>query len=355
MRIHAVGLPHSAVDRFRNPDCAFTQRLLRWTQMMTARDHEVFLYHGVGGPVPEATRSFECLTEDEFARWFDYGKTHGLDTSVRGVPTFNRRVIKAMREQIQPEDFILLTWGRPQLPVAMAFPNNISIEGAIGYGDRVLNYAVFDTYTWMHYMYGKQGLDQGRFFDTAILGPFDPDQFLPAAPIGHFDGTPYLLHIARLTPLKGVQIAQELAEAVEMNLVVCGGGDESLLWSDRVRYMGVVDHKERARLLQGATALIAPTQYIEPGGQVVVEAAMAGVPAITTDFGCFLETNQRGWRAHIMSEFIVAAKMASTWDAEDRRQLQLWARDEYGYDWVGQQWENYLIRLHRLYGPGFYG
>lgn len=349
MRVHLVGLPHSATDGIRNPACAFTQRAMRWSDMMSQRDHEVCFYGGPGGAV-NCSEYVECVTEDEFARWYKGGDVHGLTAKQRGVPTFNRRVIAAMRERIEPEDFILITWGRPQLPVAEAFGRNISIEGAIGYGDRALAFAVFDTYTWMHWMYGKQGIAQGSFFDAAILGPFDPGQFLNASV--HDD---YLLFIGRLTALKGIGIAQDLAERVNMPLVVCGSGDESLLTSDNVDYRGLVDHKERASLLQRATALVAPTQYIEPGGQVVVEAAMAGVPAITTDFGCFLETNRHGWRCHVMSEFMLAAMLSRSWTLDDRRYLQEWARAEYGYDSVGAQWEDYLIRLSKLHGPGFYG
>lgn len=355
MRIHAVGVPHTQLTG-ENPDCAFTQRLMRWSEMMVGRGHEVFLY-GSEDSTAVCTEHIPCLTRDQYKRWFKSGAVHGTEPDQRGMPTYNRNLIREIGKRIEPGDFILITWGWPQVAVAQAFPNNTSIEGAIGYGSRVLDYAVYDSYMWMHYMYGKQSLAEGRFFDTAILGPFKPDEFLPAA-----DHESYLLHIARLTPLKGVGIAQALAEIVDLPLVVCGGGDESLLTSDNVDYRGVVSHEDRAKLLQHATALVAPTRYIEPGGQVVVEAAMAGVPSITTDFGCFLETNQHGWRCHTMSEFAAASTMAMGWMLDERQALQEWARNEYGYDHVGQQWENYLIRLARLRspdgvsaGPGFYG
>ena len=48
--------------------------------------------------------------------------------------------------------------------------------------------------------------------------------------------------------------------------------------------MGSVGVKERANLLFNADAVIVPTTYIEPFGGVVIEAMLAGTPAITTDF-----------------------------------------------------------------------
>lgn len=350
MRIHCVGVPHvKMTDDY--PDCAFTQRLMRFSEMMKGRGHDVFVY-GVEGGVPDCTEFIPCLSADDQETLFEDGKLHGDDPSMLGVKKFNLQVIMGLGDRLEDEDIVLLTWGWPQLEVANAFPGHLFIEGAIGYGSRVLPYAVFDTYTWMHYMYGKMGVDQGKFFDAAILGPFNDWQFLSAA-----DHDDYLLFIGRLTPLKGIGIAQDLAEKLGKRLVVCGRGDESLLTSDCVDYKGLVKFDERARLLQGATALIAPTQYIEPGGQVVVEASMAGVPAITTDFGCFVETNNPpfGWRAHTMSEFMIAAVLAGQLTLEDREYIQRCANAKYGYEAVGAQWEDYLLRCSRLFGPGFYG
>lgn len=351
MRIHCVGLPHVKMDT-SYPDCAFTQRLLRFSEMMTQRGHDVFLYGVPGATTPVCAEMVECLHPTLQEEMFEDGAIHGDDPTLQAVCWFNDNVIKSLRERLEPQDPVILTWGWPQLAVANAFPDHLFIEGAIGYGSRVLPHAVFDTYAWMHYMYGKQGETHGKFFDTAILGPFKPEQFLPVE--AHEE---YLLYIGRLIPEKGIGIAQSLAEIVDLPLYVCGRGDESLLTSDKVNYMGVVNFNKRAELLQHATALVAPTQYIEPGGQVVVEATMAGVPAITTDFGCFTETvnSVTGWRCRIMSEFGIAATLARRLPLQARQEIQAYGESVYGYDNVGEQWENYLLRCLKLFGPGFYG
>ena len=57
-----------------------------------------------------------------------------------------------------------------------------------------------------------------------------------------------------------------------------------------------------------AVALWAPTLYCEPFGGVVVEAAMCGTPAITSDFGALQEhviECLTGFTCRILSDFIV--------------------------------------------------
>lgn len=94
---------------------------------------------------------------------------------------------------------------------------------------------------------------------------------------------------------KGVGIAVEVAKRLGMKIKLAGQGLEKVgdheyegsgfrVNYEGIEYLGSVGVQERADLLAYADAVLVPTTYLEPFGGVVVEAMLAGTPAITTDF-----------------------------------------------------------------------
>jgi glycosyltransferase involved in cell wall biosynthesis len=104
----------------------------------------------------------------------------------------------------------------------------------------------------------------------------------------------------------------------------------------------------------GATALFAPTLYIEPFGNVVIEAQTCGTPTITTDWGAFTETNINGvtgYRCRNAMEFAAATEWVKDLDpvAIHKRAVSL-----YSLDAIAPQYEQYFARLLTLWGDGWY-
>ncbi|MFF5986215.1 glycosyltransferase [Prauserella flavalba] len=111
----------------------------------------------------------------------------------------------------------------------------------------------------------------------------------------------HLLYIGRLTEEKGVRLlmaAWDLLRArggVGLPLVVAGSGPldgEVAGWAREradVRYLGLRTRDECAELTARAAALVAPSQWLEGFGLVVVEAAAAGVPSVAAGHGAFVE------------------------------------------------------------------
>jgi glycosyltransferase involved in cell wall biosynthesis len=114
-----------------------------------------------------------------------------------------------------------------------------------------------------------------------------------------------------------------------------------------VELAGYVDVEQRKKLLAGAAALIAPTYYIEPFGNIVVEAAMSGTPVLTTDWGGFTETvvpGRTGFRCRSLEEFAQAVNRLPeihTWACRD------WAMKNYSDSVVHQQFDQYFKRIAR--------
>lgn len=328
--LHLVAIPGQPVSR-ANSSCAYTSKAWKFARMMD--DVTVYSAEGseVGVPVYPADIEF----------------SHDLPW-----PELNRPVIEAIRERAEPGDYVLSSFGAVQADLAeTGLP---VVEYGIGYGGTFADFRVFESYAWMHHVYGyetaQRGGDShscdGRFYDAVIPNYFDTDDF----PEG--GGGDYLLYVGRLTERKGIEVVLEVAKRTGMPLVAAGEGDLTL--PDWVDYRGKVGPDERAELMGEAKALIAPTLYLEPFGGVVVEAQLCGTPVITTDWGAFPETVEQGmsgYRCHLLREFIEATEKV---DHLDRKAIRERAISRYSLDAVRPQYETYFDRLSTLTGDGWY-
>jgi glycosyltransferase involved in cell wall biosynthesis len=315
--------------------------------MLTESGHEVFVY---GGPHTDtAGTDITVIDDDDRARWFgdetwDDTVFNEFDPVSAPWLTMNGRTIAAIAERIEPQDIIFLTMGTAQAAIQQAFPNHVVAECGVGY-EGVLNNTprCFESEAWRHYIYGRTGLADGRYFDTVIRNSFDPADYLLS------DGTgTYLLFLGRLTPRKGLEVVAELAK--HHKVITAGQGDPI----PGVEHVGVVRGAMKAALIAGARAVLCPTQYIEPFGGVAVEAMLSGVPVITSPFGAFTETvadGLSGFRCHTLDQY---RRAVDALDDLDPKTIRDWANDRYTLDVCARQYDRWLGRLATLYGAGWY-
>lgn len=117
----------------------------------------------------------------------------------------------------------------------------------------------------------------------------------------------YLLFLSKVRwKVKGVHWALEVARRTGLPLIVAGGWRPSL--RRNVRFVGMVGDERKRELLAGARALIFPTLWPEPFGNVVTEALAAGTPVITTNNGAMPElvTEEVGFRCDSVEEMVAA-------------------------------------------------
>jgi glycosyltransferase involved in cell wall biosynthesis len=348
MRFHVVAMPHTHVTRDFAVD-AFTEKVRRFSSMMHALGHEVFLY---AGEKSEATCSehIVCISEEQRAE--AVGDSHYVDVSYdpksKHWSLFNTNVINEIQKRIEPRDFICLTSGTSHQPIAEAFPNHMSVEYSVGYPGSFAKHRVFESYSWMHTIYAGNkhpAKVTGTFFDDVIYGFLEPEMFPYVE-----KPDDYFLYIGRVTQLKGVNIAAEVCEKLGKRLIIAGPGDPPQYGE----YVGSVDTKTRAELMGNATAVFAPTMYIEPFGYVVIESQMCGTPTITTDWGAFVETNINGltgFRCRTFEDFLVAANNVKELD---RNKIRNHAIENYTVDVAAEKYEKYFHRLEKLWGDGWY-
>lgn len=348
MRFHVIGLAHTQTT-VEYTSCAYTQKVRNFCRMMHKRGHEVYLYSGDQNDAP-CTEHIPCITESQRADSCKGKHFHHAphDPKAAHWITFNGNAIEALGSRARKGDFLCIIFGFAQKPIADAVRILKPVEYGIGYHATFAQHRVFESYAWMHSVYAadKRTSDRdGIWFDGVVSPYIDPDQFALAE-----KKRDYLFYMGRMIDRKGVKIAVEIAQATGRRLIGAGPGTAP----KGMHHIGEIGVEKRARTLARAHAVLMPTVYIEPGGNVAIEAMASGTPVITTDWGVFTETvveGVTGFRCRTLQEFVDAVNNAGSLDPHTMRQ---YAVNRFGLDVIGAEYERYFKRLSTLWGKGWY-
>jgi glycosyltransferase involved in cell wall biosynthesis len=357
LRFHLLGLAHLTTNR-KNSACAYTQKVVKLAEMLKKNGHTLYFYGVEGSEV--ACDEFVKVSTQALLRdtYLDYNQNKEFFKHDPGDPahqTFNVNAIREINSRKKERDILLCPMGNYQKPIADAV-NLLTVESGIGYTGVFSSFRVFESYAWMHYIYGLLRQDDGVWYDAVIPNYFEVEDF-PYQPCKE----DYLLYLGRIISRKGVQIASDVAKATGNRLVVVGQGTldnpvEGLKLGveKHLRYFPAVGPEERAQLLGKAKAVLMPTYYLEPFGGVNVEAQLCGTPVITSDWGAFPETvlhGITGYRCRTFEEFCWAVKNIHRIRYNDCRE---WAANNYSLERVGRMYEEYFRRIDTLFDQGWY-
>jgi glycosyltransferase involved in cell wall biosynthesis len=371
-------MPHVQVHR-KWSSCAYTMKDLKWSGAMSKRGHEVIVYGNEGSEV-EGAELVQLLTEEERASFFGpYDRQKLIDLRWDANEPYWRlqaeRAIPELKKRVKKGDFILSMSGNCHQPIANAFENCYSgtpteamwVEYGCGYYGVMSRYVVYESETHRSWLHGARDSKGENNDDAVVYNFFDLRDFVVdpskvSDKIKRIQEKPYFLFIGRVIESKGFQIADEVTQYIPgSRLVVAGPGEvhlqnltEDEKANDAVIHFGHATIEERAALMTGAIATIAPTRFREPFGGVAVEAQLCGCPAITTDHGAFVETTERQWRCVTHRDFVEACERAQKLTAIDRANIKIRAASLFSLEAVMPLYEKYFDRLYARWWAGYY-
>ena len=355
---HLLGLVHLPVSK-RYAGCAFTQKIVKLSTMLMSLGHDVILY-GAEGSDAECTKFVQTHTlndiRDEWGDgdnrfdvgydWRRHGFRHDFNTKRADVThKYYQNTSNYILDNASDDDFLLVTQGYYQKPIADAANLYLTCEPGIGYRGSFARFRAFESSYLQNFTYGSEHPFEcinGNYYDRVIPNYFDPNDF-PYSP----ETKDYYLYIGRMIERKGVMTAVKVVEHLDAKLILAGQGNMTIN-SPNCEFVGYVDPKERAELMRHAIATFVPTLYLEAFGGVHIESMLCGTPPITTNFGVFPGTIQHGVNGYLcntLNDFVIAARGARGIN----RGIVRKHGERYIMDNVKLEYQAWFDDLYRLY------
>ena len=269
-----------------------------------------------------------------------------IPTLPKEIKRFNEIAGEEIRKRASDGDLIVCFFGVDNQLACEMNPNCKPVEPSIGYRANGIfaPYRVFTSHANMHMFYGERGmLMSPSWFDDVIGNPFTISEFEY-----NEKKEDYFLFLGRVCEEKGIHLAIQATEKRDKKLIIAGPGSLKALGyekvPDHVEVCGVADAEQRKHLLKNAKALIGLTHYVEPFGNMIIEANLSGTPVITTDWGAFPEIvleGQTGYRVRDFKSLLTAIESIDKIASFDCREWGLNFSDEE----IHEQHRRYLEKV----------
>jgi len=206
-------------------------------------------------------------------------------------------------------------------PILITFHNTTHIQEHIDFYKEHKNLWQYD-----YVFISKNQKDPLKFFpnSTIIYNGID----IKKLPFKNEPGD-YLLFLGRITDFKGILEAIQIANLVNIKLVIAAKVDPTdedfynqkvkpLIDGVKIVYVGEVDFNQKIEYLKNALCLLFPIKWEEPFGLVLVEAMACGTPVVAFDRGSVSEIVEDGVTGFVVTNVDQAAEAISKIGQIDR-------------------------------------
>lgn len=369
--IHVIAPFHSRLQKEQWSNCAFTQIALKQIQIFKMLGFRVIDYSNFGSE-SAADEHVELLNHDEFLNSFlDDGRpAHG--NAIVGSPEWqlwNSKLMRAVERRLEVgadkgHQFVAHTFGNSAEGLLRLMPEALHVETHIGYDRPGFGaHRVFVSEAWRNYLFGKYGSTAADHRWSWVVHPYYQASdwpYISTCRWGHRRA--YVAYLGRLTGDKGLSTFVDVAKRMgNIDFHIAGPGmtveqfNAAYCPTPNVFFRGELEGNERARYLGAASALLVPSEYLEPCAGVVCEAALCGTPSVASSWGGFKETIKPGYTgilASTLAEWIDGVNVAMT--SINRSYVGAFARSNFTLESATFKYDRIFETLLTLKGDGWY-
>lgn len=195
-------------------------------------------------------------------------------------------------------------------------------------------------------------------FVNVIYDGEDPDEFpLVTEP------DDYVCFLGRFDREKSPHLAIQLALSLDVKIKLAGKIDflaegyfkeeiEKYFNSPLVEYLGEIGFEEKVELLSKARCNLHPTNFREPFGLTVLEAAYCGTPTLAVSRGSMSELIESGKTGYLVEDFIEGRLQLEKCYDLDRKYIASRSRQLFNYRTMADQYirtyENIILQFSRM-------
>ncbi len=162
-----------------------------------------------------------------------------------------------------------------------------------------------------------------------------------------------LLFIGRLDRTKGPDLAVQVARASSRRLVLAGPITDPDLFAtavepfldDRIRYVGVVDHRQKRELFAGAACVLVPSRVEEACPLVALEAQACGRPVVALANGGLPELVEPGVTGYVTDDERRLPELVSRALGLDRALIRARATERFDLAAVAGRYHELYVKM----------
>jgi glycosyltransferase involved in cell wall biosynthesis len=159
----------------------------------------------------------------------------------------------------------------------------------------------------------------------------------------------YLLFVGRITSVKGVKEAIQVAKGSNHRLLIIGPVDHGSQGyfdqyikpqlDDKILYLGGMGQRQMVKYYQKAKAVLTPVQWEEPFGLTTIEAMSCGTPVISLNRGAAPEIIINGKTGYVVNSIAEMIEAVGKINKIDRRDCHDHVAHKFSYAQMVKQYE----------------